>query len=128
MDDYIVSPDLDGNRVIWYHKITQVEIVIEGDETRSQLAKRLMDELESISGQAIHLLESFMKDHGTFELSSIEVLPVKSEDGSNFSLRYTFTADHDCHEYGYTYFDVYFSQHQPLGPLFWPHKFTIEFH
>ena len=73
-----------------------------------------------------------MRDSGTFDLGSIEVFPNNSIDGGDFSLRFTFTAaDHNSHEfdeYGYTYFDVYFSHRQRPEPEFWPYKFTVGFH
>ena len=128
MDGFIVSQSRDSDRIMWYHVATGVEIDIDGGELRRQLAERIVAELESLSKQAVDLLESFMKDRGEFVLASVEVLPTKSEDGSDFSLRYHFTADRDPHEYGYTYFDVYFSHHEPPARPFWPHKFTVGFH
>lgn len=125
MDGFIVSQARDGDRTMWYNVATGVEDVIDGGEPRRQLAERVVADLESLSKQAVRLLEDFMQDRGEFDLSSVEMLSAKSEDGSDFSLRYTFTADRDPHEYGYTYFEVYFSHHQPPGPQFWPHKFTV---
>ena len=105
-----------------------VEVVVNGDATRRKLAQRIVDGLTGISDRATRLLVSFMRDSGKFELASVEVFPRKSDDGGDFSLRFTFTADRDPHEYGYTYFDVYFGHHGPPGPEFWPYKFTVGFH
>ena len=105
-----------------------VEVVVDGDETRRTLAHKVVDELAGISERATHLLVSFMRDSGTFDLGSVEVFPGKSDDGGDFTLRFAFTADRDAHEYGYTYFDVYFSHHAPPSPEFWPYKFTVGFH
>lgn len=105
-----------------------VEVVVEGGETRRELARRVVGQLADLSARATRLLVSFMRDTGTFELSSVEVFPAKSEDGGDFSLRFTFTADHDPHEYGYTYFDVYFGHREPPQAEFWPYKFTVGFH
>ena len=86
-----------------------------------------MERLAGITEQGTRLLASFMRDGGTFELVSVEVLPAKADDGGDFSLRFAFTADRDAYEYGYTYFDVYFGHHTP--PLeFMPSKFTVGFH
>lgn len=128
LDGFIVSQARDGDRTIWYNVATGVEIVIDGGEPRRQLAERVVADLESLSRQAVRLLENFMKDRGDFEFSSVEVLPVRSEDGSDFSLRYNFTAERDPQEYSYTYFEVYFSYHEPPSPPFWPHKFTVGFY
>ncbi len=128
MDGFIVSQARDGDRVTWYNVATGVEVVIDGGEPRRHLAERVLADLKSLSRQATHLLESFMKDRGEFDLSTVDVLPAKSEDGSDFSLRYDFTADRAPHEYDYTYFDVFFSEHEPPAPRFWPHKFTVGFH
>jgi hypothetical protein len=105
-----------------------IEVVVNGDATRRKLAQRIVDGLTSIADRATRLLVSFMRDSGTFELGSVEVFPRKLDDGGDFSLRFAFTADRDPREYGYTYFDVYFSHSEPPQPEFWPYKFTVGFH
>ncbi len=108
-----------------------IEVVVDGDETRRRLARRVVDGLDGISGRATHLLASLMRDSGTFDLASVEVFPNNSIDGGDFSPRFTFTADHEPRqydEYGYTYFDVYFRHRQPPEPQFRPYKFTVGFH
>ncbi|MFO0961208.1 MAG: hypothetical protein U0800_27825 [Isosphaeraceae bacterium] len=127
MDGFIVNQSRDGGRTMWYHVATGVEYVIEGGEPRRQLAELIVAHLESLSDHGIRLLRSFMKDCGEFDLSSVEVLPTKSEDGTDFCLRYHFTADHDPHEYDYTYFEVYFSHDDPPGRPFSISKFTVGF-
>ena len=105
-----------------------VEVVVYGDESRTRLARRVIEHREAISAKAVGLLESFMRDHGTFDLSSIEVFAAAMPKEGDFALRYSFAADRDPHEYGYTYFEVFFSCHEPPGEPFWPFKFTVGFH
>lgn len=105
-----------------------IEVVVGGNEARRSLAHKVVEGLTGISERAIHLLVSFMRDSGTFELGSVEVFSMKSDDGGDFSLRFSFAADRDVHEYGYTYFDVYFSHNEPPSTEFWPFKFTVGFH
>lgn len=107
---------------------TGVEVIVNGDESRMRLARRVIENREAISARAIRLLESFMRDRGNFELSSIEVFASRTPEEGDFDLRYNFTADHDPHEYGYTYFDVFFSYNEPPQEPFWPFKFTVGFH
>ena len=95
---------------------------------RRTLAKRMVNSLNDLSERATRLLASFVRDSGTFELGSVEVFSARLPDHGDLSLRFAFTADRDPHEYGYTYFDVYFSQREPPQPEFCPHKFTVGFH
>lgn len=105
-----------------------VQFVINGDESRRELVWRIIDHEEEISARAIRLLELFMRERGTFELSSIEVFASVTPKEGDFALRYTFTTEHDPAEYGYTYFDVFFICHEPPQEPFWPFKFTVGFH
>jgi hypothetical protein len=57
--------------------MTGVEIAVHGDDSRILLARRVIEQHEEIWRKAIRLLESFMRDSGTFDLSSIEVFPAK---------------------------------------------------
>jgi hypothetical protein len=111
-----------------FEVMTGVDVIVHGDESRLRLARRVIDQRDAISARAVELLESFMRDRGEFDLSSIEVCAAKEPDGGDFSLSYDFTADRDPHEYGYTYFEVYFSCHEPPGEPFRPYKFTVGFH
>lgn len=113
---------------IIYDTENGIEVVVYGGETRRSFAQRVVDKLPSISEHATRLLVSFMRDSGNFDLESVEVFLTKSNDGGDFSLRFSFTADRDEHEYGYTYFDVFFSHHEPPQPEYWPYKFTVGFH
>ena len=106
-----------------------IEVEVDGDESRRRLAQRIVDELPDRCRQATDLLLSFMKDTGRFEVNFIAVFAEQSVDAGDFSLRLSFTADEDPHEYGDTYFDVYFRYHESEKPKeFWPFKFTIGFH
>lgn len=118
----------DGECIRRFEVITGVEVVVHGDESRFRLARQIIEQRDAISARAVRLLESFMRDRGEFDLASIEVLPAKGTDGGDFSLRYTFVAERDLHEYGYTYFEVCFSCHEPPAVPFWPYKFTVGFH
>lgn len=104
-----------------------VEVTIHGDESRDELARLVVEHLDELSARSKKMLESFMRDSGEYELASIEVLAGKTTDGSDFSLRFTFRADRDPNEYGYTYFEVYFAHRKPPQDQFWPHKMTIGF-
>lgn len=105
-----------------------VEFIAHGDASRHELLWRVIDELETVQAKAIQRLESFMKDSGEFDLGTVTVLPERSDDGVDFSLRFGFFADRDKHEYTYTYFDVFFADRQQPSSHFWPCKFTIGFH
>jgi hypothetical protein len=117
----------DSERIRCFEVSTGVEVVVHGDESRLRLACRVIEHCETLSAQAVRLLDAFMRDRGEFDLSSIEVLGAKAPDGCDFSLRYTFVADRDPHEYDYTYFEVYFGFHEPPSQPFCPHKLTIGF-
>lgn len=117
----------DNERIHRFEVTTGIEVVVHGDESRSRLACRVIEHCESLSAQAVRLLDAFIRDRGAFDLSSVEVLAAKGPDGCDFSLRYTFVADRDPHEYGYTYFEVYFGCHEPPQQPFWPHKLTVGF-
>jgi hypothetical protein len=116
-----------AERII-YDTDENIEVVVDGNATRRELAQKIVDELLGLSTRATQLLVSFMRASGTFDLDSIEVFPWRIDCGGHFKLRFVFTADCDPHEYGYTYFDVYFSYNDPPQPEFWPYKFTVGFH
>ena len=118
----------DGDRLLDLAFAAGIEIIVRGDESRTQLARRVVEEREPISARAVRLLEGFMRDHGTFELSSVEVFPLATSKEGDFVFRYSFIADRDEHEYGYTYFEVYFLCHEPPQEPYWPFKFTVGFH
>jgi hypothetical protein len=112
-----------------YEDEAGVEVVVDGPVARRELARRVVAHCDSLAARAVQLLTSFMRDRGKFDLNSIEVFSTKrTEDGGDFSLRFCFTADQDPHEYGYTYFDVYFSCRDHPPEPFWPYKFTVGFH
>ena len=117
----------DRERIRRFEVTTGVEVVVQGDESRSRLACRVIEQLETLTVQAVRTLDAFMRDRGEYDLSTIEVLAAKAADGCDFSLRFTFVADRDPHEYNYTYFEVYFGCHEPPSQPFWPHKLTVGF-
>lgn len=117
-----------GNTARQFEFVADVEVIVHGDESRLRLARRIIEHREVISAKAIRLLESFMRDRGTFDLSSIEVFANETIKEGDFVLRYSFIANHDPHEYGYTYFDAFFLCHEPPQEQFWPFKFTVGFH
>ena len=106
---------------------TGVGLSFEGDDARKQLVWEVIEHREAISKRAVHLLVSFMKDSGVFDLTDIEVFAAKTAEGGDLSLRFKFTADREPHEYGYTYFEVIFGCHEPPGERFWPFKFIVGF-
>ncbi len=76
---------------------------------------------------AVRLLETFLRDTGTFDLSTIKVFAGRTAEEGEFSLRFNFIADHDADKYNYAYFEVYLNcDEHPLLP-FWPFKFTVGF-
>ncbi len=105
-----------------------LQVEVYGGEARKAIAWRIIDRLEEISGRAVHLLDTFMRDRGRFELNSIEVFAAMTADGGDFLLNYVFTADRDSAEYNYTDFDVNFRCREPPQAPFWPFKFTVGFH
>jgi hypothetical protein len=117
-----------GEAIRQFEAAEGVDVAVQGDASRFQLARRVIENWAAISDRAINLLESFMRDHGTFDLSSIEVFAEVTRKEGDFALRYTFIADRDPHEYNYTYFEVYFICHEPPQLPFWPFKFTVGFH
>ncbi len=92
----------DDERIRHFQAMTGVEVVVHGDESRTRLACRVIEKREAILAHAVRVLDAFMRDRGEYELSSVEVLAAKAADGSDFSLRFSFAADHDPHEYGCT--------------------------
>jgi hypothetical protein len=117
-----------GENFVHFVDESGVEVLVHGNDGRKLLGVRVLENHKTISAKAVALLESFMRDHGTFELSDIEVFAERTAEGGDFVLRFTFTADHDPHDYGYTYFEVFFGCHEPPGEPFWPFKFTVGFH
>ncbi len=117
----------DRERIHRFEASTGVEVIVHGDESRTRLACRVIGNRPPLEARAVGLLDAFMRDRGEYELSSVEVLAAKAGDGSDFSLRFSFTAARDPHEYGYTYFEVHFGCHEPPSQPYWPHKLTVGF-
>jgi hypothetical protein len=117
----------DSERIRRFGVTTGVEVVVHGDESRTRLACQVIEQREALTAQGVRTLDAFMRDRGEYDLSTVEVLAAKAADGTDFSLRFTFIADRDPHEYNYTYFEVYFGCHEPPQPAFWPHKLVVGF-
>lgn len=124
-----------GETSWFYSPDGELEIVIEGDDSGPDresfiLAERLMPILKDCESKAVHLLESFMKDKGDWELCTVSFVDVDMHKGCVFTLDFGFVSDQNRHEYNYTGFLVCFSW--PLSnpaPLDQPHpfKFSVEF-
>ncbi len=117
----------DSERIRSFEVTTGVEVIVHGDESRSRLACQVIEQRETLTAQAVRTLDAFMRDRGEYDLCTIELLEAKAEDGCDFSLRFTFIADRDPHEYTYTYFEVYFGCNEPPSQPFWPHKLAVGF-
>jgi hypothetical protein len=128
MADDAPTDDSAEDSIRRFEVVNGVEVIIHGNDARDRLARRVIENLEAISAQAVRLLESFMRDSGAFELSGVEVFASVTLEGGYFALQYTFEADRDPHEYNYTYFEVFFFCHEPPQLPFWPFKFTVGFH
>ena len=85
-----------------------MDVTVHGDESRTHLARRVIENREAISAKAVRLLESFMRDHGSFDLTSIEVFATVTPKEGDFALGFSFIADRTLDEYNYTYFEVFF--------------------
>ncbi len=107
---------------------TGIEVLVHGDESRTELARRVIDNREAITAKAVGLLESFMRDRGDFELNTIEVFANPTAKDGDVALHFSFTADNDPVGYGYTFFEVYFTAAAPPQEPFWPFKFIVGFH
>lgn len=117
----------DDERIRRFAITSGVEVVVHGDESRSRLACRVIEQREALTALGVRTLDAFMRDRGEYDLSSVEVQAAKATDGTDFSLRFTFIAGRDPHEYNYTYFEVYFGCHEQPQSAFWPHKLVVGF-
>ena len=61
-----------SDRFLRFEYETGVEVAVNGDDSRKKLAWQVIKNLDAISAKAIRLLESFMRDRGTFEF---EIVP-----------------------------------------------------
>ena len=93
----------------------------------ANLALSIIDELQT---KAVRLLESFMRDKGTWYLGSIDVGIAAAKQDCDLLLDLSFEAENDPHEYGYTYFSVCFRRQDKNPPRHnkpHPYKFVVEF-
>src|SRR4051794_24588059 len=98
-----------------------------GGADRLALAFEVAQEIANIRKQSETLLCDFMKHKGTFSPEFAEIFALPEEDGGGVRIRYSFRADNDPHEFGYTYFDVIIAVREPPSPRFWPIKFVVGF-
>ena len=106
-----------------------LELVVHGGAERERLARRVVEQRESLSDRALSMMRGFLRESfaaGGFFLDAIEVLPDGAQ--GDVVLSYSFTAADDPHEYGYTYFDVVLAAREPPAEPFWPIRFTVGFH
>jgi hypothetical protein len=112
-----------------------VELLVAGapdgvDGDRLQMARSVMENIDRVQAQAIRLLESFMKDKGSWDLDYIDFGSEAARQTCDFQVGLRFVAESDPHAYGYTFFSVCFSlQEGNPPPLNTPHpfKFIVEF-
>ncbi len=104
-----------------------LEYEVDGGEDRLALAFEVAQSIANIRKQSEALLYDFMKHKGTFSAEFAQVFASPEADGGGVRIRYSFTADNDPHEFGYTYFDVILAVREPPSPRFWPIKFVVGF-
>ena len=105
----------------------ELEYEVYGGEDRLPLAFEVAHSIASSRKQSETLLYDFMKHKGTFSAEFVEIFASPEEDGGGIRVRHSFTAEHDPHEFGYTYFDVILAVREPPSPRFWPIKFVVGF-
>jgi len=99
----------------WYYSPDgDFEFIIKGNEIEPsvksyELAKNLAPILDSCSGKAINLLESFMRDKGKWHLCKADFDEASEHKECVFTLEYGFQAHENRHEYSCTGFTVCFS-------------------
>jgi hypothetical protein len=104
------------------------EIDDDAPAERDDFAHHVAKHLEAICDKAVNLLASFMKDTGEFNLEYVRCFSQKTAGQGDFILSFSFVADRDQNEYGYTYFHVHFVEHVSPSPYFWPIRFVVGFH
>lgn len=92
-------------------------------------ATLIVSEYEQIKTKAISLLESFIKDRGSWHVGATVVGPFQSPKDGDFTVELGFESDHNGHEYSSTGFTVHFTLNKKgrnLGLDSHPFKFTVE--
>lgn len=102
----------------------------EPDQESIKMAYLVIEQYEHIKSKAIKLLESFMKENGTWYIGTIHLGTSAKYNNCDFQLELGFEHDLNPHEYNYTGFVVCFILgHENPPPLNKPHpfKFIVEF-
>lgn len=107
-----------------------IEVIV-GHATRMDLARRVLADREPVSAAALDLMlaflhSSFTENRRAFDLDSIEIFAERSPERGDFSLRYFYSDE--AQEFGYTYFDVFFTANALPSKPYWPFRFAIGFH
>jgi len=129
--------DREGNiRNEWVASLdNEIEVLARGNNEGPytdclSIANEVIDSLDVVKAKATTLLDSFMRDKGTWYLGSIDVGITAERQECAFLLDFSFVADNDPDEYGYSYFSVCFIiPRNNLPPHNKPHpyKFIVEF-
>ncbi len=90
-----------------------LDIIVGGDGNQPnpkdvQRINLVLADRDILMQKAMKLLAGFMKDTGSWELSAVNCGGQADNLGCDFLFSFTFVADRDPYEYGYTYFDVGF--------------------
>lgn len=121
----------------WFCELADdVEVVVSGDiqapaRVSVELANRVLPHRAYLMSRAVQLLEEFMRDKGAWHLVTIDLARKARQQECDFVLSLGFEAEHDPHDYGYTYFDVCFVRYDnaPKSDLHGrPVKFMVGFH
>ncbi len=112
------------------------EVIVKGEgphprQDSVDQANLVLVNLDQLKTRAIGLLEDFMKDKGTWYLSTVDCGKKAERLECQFVLSFVFEAERDPYEYGYTYFDVCFivsERAHPTDQNGRPIKFVVGFH
>lgn len=112
-----------------------VELIVGGASGKPDLsaltrANSLMPHRDKQLARAVHLLEDFMRDKGTWSLMAVDFGAKARQLNCDYVFCLGFEADRDPYEYGYTYFDVGFvvAEGIPADAYGRPIKFLVGFY
>lgn len=137
--DFVHSHDPhDGSLLDEWHanKHQGPEVLVNGDATGPAVsaierANVVLEHCDALERRAIEMLESFMKDAGTWSLNTIDCGEEAARMQCHFVLWFTFEATRDPWGHDYTYFCVGFLAHERSHPADRhgrPVKFVVGFH
>ena len=137
--DFMHSRDpSDGSFLDEWHSSQPLgpEVLVRGSASGPSIsdierANVVLQNLTALEQRAIHLLEGFMKDAGTWETNAINCGVEAERMQCDFLLCFSFEATRDPWEYGYTYFNVGFVVHERTHHADQhgrPIKFVVSFH